>query len=77
VVEGMTKEQAFCVVGEPLSAETKVEDGVSVDIWHPRQENGTKQPYHNMKPYRTAYPASLKFAEGKLVAIEKAPATQK
>ncbi len=77
VVEGMTKEQAFCVVGEPLSVETRVEDGVSVDIWRPRQENGTKQPYHNMKPYHTGYPVSLKFADGKLVAIEQAGAKKR
>ena len=67
----MTKEQAFCVVAEPASIETTVENGVSVGIWHPRQENGKKQPYDNMKPNRTGYPTTMKFANDKLIAIEK------
>ena len=52
--------------------ETTTQSGVPVEVWHPRQENGTRQPYHNMRPYRTGYPAKLEFADGKLVAIEKA-----
>jgi hypothetical protein len=71
IIEGMTKEQAFCVVGVPESIESTLENGISVEIWHPRQENGTRQPYHNMKPNRTGYPAALKFADNKLIAIEK------
>jgi hypothetical protein len=71
VVEGMTKEQAFMVVGEPQSVETSAEKGVAVEIWHPRQVNGRKQPYHHMKDRDTGYPATLKFADGKLVAIDR------
>lgn len=71
VIQGMTQEQAFCVVGEPASVESAMENGVQVEIWHPRQENGKKQPYHNMKSNRTGFPTTLKFAGGKLVAIEQ------
>jgi hypothetical protein len=77
VIEGMTKEQVLCVLGEPESVGTTVENGVSIEIWHPRQENGSKQPYHNMKPYHTGYPTSIRFADGKLVAVEKAPERRK
>jgi hypothetical protein len=71
VIEGITKEQAFCVPGAPQSIESAPENGVSVEIWHPRQEDGTRQPYHNMKPNCTGYPATMKFAGDKLIAVEK------
>ena len=77
LIEGMTKEQAFCVVGEPATTETSVENGVPVEIWHPRQENGHKQPYHNMKPEITGYPVTLKFVNDKLVAVEQPAAKRK
>jgi hypothetical protein len=72
LIEGMTKEQAFCVVGEPAAIETAVDNGVPVEIWHPRQENGLKRPFRDSRPMKSGYPAMLKFVDGKLVTIEQA-----
>jgi len=44
-------------------------DKLKAEIWHPRQVNGDKQPYHGMKARRTGFPSMLKFSGGKLMDI--------
>jgi hypothetical protein len=70
VVEGMTKRQAFCVVGKPLSVNISKEGGSEVETWSPRQENGTVVTFRKLRSSATGYPAMLKFVDGKLAVIE-------
>jgi len=75
LVVGMTKDQAFDVVGTPLETKTEEENGVKVETWSLRQDAGTigaRRPEKNM---RTGFPALLKFTEGKLQVIEQATGT--
>jgi hypothetical protein len=69
LVEGMTKEQAFAVVGAPQSTDNVTEDGMAVEVWHPRQVNGIQPPYRRMKDVLTGFPVTLKFTGGKLTFI--------
>lgn len=68
VVEGMTKRQAFCVVGLPITTRTGTENGTEVEVWFPRQESGALEGF--AKPAATGFPAVLRFAGGKLVKID-------
>ncbi len=64
VIQGMTRQQASCVVGVPLKTETANEGGTAVEIWHPLQDtNDRRTP-------KTGLPATLKFTAGKLTTIE-------
>jgi hypothetical protein len=74
LVVGMTKEQAFDVVGTPLDTKTEEENGVSVEIWSPRLDGGTIGVRKREKSIRTDFPALLKFTDGKLQSIEPTPA---
>jgi hypothetical protein len=73
VVAGMTKQQAFCVVGSPINVTTGEENGVKVETWFPRQDKGTVVTFRRDKSTRTGFPALLKFTDGKLQVIEQAP----
>jgi hypothetical protein len=73
VVEGMSKEQAFCVVGKPINVVTGNENGVKVETWFPRQDRGTVVTFRREKSTRTGFPALLKFVDGRLKVIEQTP----
>ena len=73
LVVGMTKDQAFDVVGTPLDTKIEEEDGVKVETWSPRQDGGTIGGRSRQKNMRTGFPALLKFTDGKLQVIEQAP----
>jgi hypothetical protein len=73
VVAGMTKQQAFSVVGTPINVTTAEENGVKVETWFPRQEKGTVVTFRRNKSLRTGFPALLKFTDGKLQVIEQTP----
>lgn len=73
VVVGMTKQQAFCVVGNPINITTGKENGVEVETWLPRQDKGTLITHRGFKNMRTGFPALLKFIDGKLQVIEQTP----
>jgi hypothetical protein len=73
VVAGMTKEQAFAVVGTPLNVTTGEENGAKVETWFPRQDKGTVVTFRKNKSTRTGFPALLKFVDGKLQVIEQTP----
>ena len=75
VIKGMTKRQAFCVVGTPVNIQTSTEKGKEVETWFPRQENGTLVSFRKLGSSATGYPAMLKFVDGNLTAIEAAPRT--
>lgn len=73
VVAGMTKEQAFAVIGTPINVTTGEEDGRKVETWFPRQDKGTVVTYRKNKSTRTGFPSLLKFVDGKLQLIEQKP----
>jgi len=75
LVVGMTKDQAFDVVGAPLETKTAEENGVNVETWSPRQDGGTIGGRNRQKNMRTGFPALLKFTDGKLQVIEQAART--
>ncbi len=60
---GMTPEQAFCVIGEPVKEE-KTGAGVT---WYPRQTVANSTKAGRLVP--TKFPAFLKFVDGKLAEI--------
>jgi hypothetical protein len=72
VVVGMTKEQAFDVVGTPLEINTEEVNGVPVETWYPRKDRGkdfSKPRGFDEDLGPTGFPALLKFVDGKLQAI--------
>ncbi|MGA3099499.1 MAG: hypothetical protein ABSF25_23845 [Bryobacteraceae bacterium] len=74
VVEGMTKTQAFAVVGTPVGIETSEEAGKKIETWFPRQDSGTSGDSGFMgsaKVYSasTGFPISLRFEDGRLAVI--------
>ena len=73
VVAGMSKQQAFCVVGTPINITTGEENGLKVETWLPRQDKGTVVTFRRDESTRTGFPALLKFTDGKLQVIEQAP----
>jgi hypothetical protein len=72
LVVGMTKEQAFDVVGTPLDIKTEEVNGVQVETWHPRLDKG-KMLGGVTREYLggTGFPALLKFVDGRLQVIEQ------
>lgn len=64
VIQGMTKQQAACVIGVPLKVETVPEGGMVMEVWYPLQDT---QDHRSPK---TGLPAVVKFAGGKVQAIE-------
>lgn len=68
LVNGMTKRQAYLVVGEPGDASTKDEDGKKIETWKPRQEGGMRIGY-GAKVETTGYPSEIRFEDGKLAGL--------
>jgi hypothetical protein len=73
VIVGMTKQQAFCVVGAPMNLQTGEENGVKVETWFPRLDRGTIITGRKIKNTRTGFPALIKFVDGRVSAIEETP----
>jgi hypothetical protein len=69
VITGMTKEQAAAVVGTPKSVEKSTVEGEEIEIWHPRQGRNAGS-VKNAEKFLTHFPATLKFKNGILIAIE-------
>jgi hypothetical protein len=72
LVEGMTKAQAFAVVGTPIGLDTSEEGGKKLETWFPRQETGTSGGFGKVLSATTGFPSSLKFVDGVLTAISEA-----
>ncbi len=68
LVNGMSKKQAYLVVGEPTGSSSREEAGKKIEIWNARQNNGMKIGY-GASVESTGYPAELRFEDGKLVGI--------
>lgn len=68
LVNGMTKKQAYLVVGEPAGSSTKEEGGKKIEIWNPRQTNGMRIGY-GATVSATGYPAEIRFEDGVLVGL--------
>lgn len=68
VINGMTKAQAYLVVGEPTSAQSMDIAGQKVDMWYPRNNNGVRFGF-GVTMEMTNYPPVLKFQEGKTVEL--------
>ncbi len=71
LVVGMTKAQAFAVVGTPMRAATSEEGGKHVEIWFPRQETGASGSWGKVISGSTGFPAELRFIDGKLAVINQ------
>jgi len=72
VVLGMTKPQAFAVVGTPIALDSGENEGKKVETWFPRQETGTSGDFHKVMSATTGFPSSLRFVDGVLTAIGEA-----
>jgi len=70
VIAGMTKEQAYDVVGDPVSVTTGVESGANVETWLTHQETGATIGGRLHRSTHTGFPKSLKFVDGKLQVIQ-------
>jgi hypothetical protein len=72
LVQGMTKAQAFAVVGTPIALESGEEGGEKVETWFPRQETGASGDFHRVTSATTGFPSSLRFVDGILTTIGEA-----
>jgi hypothetical protein len=66
---GMTKRQAYIVVGAPSRFEVREQDGRKVEVWHTRQERGTKIGFWRSRSGRTGFPVELEFVDGMLTSF--------
>jgi hypothetical protein len=71
VIEGMTKAQAFMVVGTPIGVEQGEKDGKKTETWFPRQDNGASGGWGKIASAETGFPVSLQFVDGSLANIVK------
>jgi hypothetical protein len=71
VIIGMTKEQAFAVVGNPVGTEKREADGKLEETWIPRQELGAAGDLRGVLSGRTGFPTSLRFIDGKVSSINQ------
>jgi hypothetical protein len=69
VMEGMTKAQAFAVVGTPIAIDNREEAGKKIETWFPRQDTGAAGSWGSVTSSTTGFPASLRLVDGKLAAI--------
>lgn len=80
LVVGMTREQAFDVVGTPVQKKTVQLNGIQVETWSTRQDKGQEFGAIQVNSLNkssgeleglgvTGFPAQLKFIDGKLQAI--------
>jgi hypothetical protein len=69
VVEGMTKTQAFAVVGTPIGIESGNEAGMKTETWFPRQDTGASGSWGKVVSATTGFPTSIRFVDGKLATI--------
>jgi hypothetical protein len=72
LIVGMSKEQAFDVVGTPLDTTSNDTNEGHVEIWHPRQDKGQAidRRGHIEELGGTGFPVSITFKDGKLLSIK-------
>lgn len=72
LLTGMTKRQAFYVVGQPTRMETIKEGVDEVEIWYPRQDNGICVGFFTGSAgEQTGWPEKLRFKDAKLTETPK------
>ena len=71
LVEGMTREQAAAVIGQPMSVESTSVAGQEAETWRLRQVRVGKRGDWGVR-IQNGFPASLKFQGGRLAVIEPA-----
>lgn len=69
LMEGMTKAQAFDVVGNPVGVENSEDGGKKIETWFPRQDTGASGSWAKVMSASTGFPTSLRFVDGKLAVI--------
>lgn len=70
LVPGMTKRQAYYVVGKPESHRMFEEDGKEIEVWMLRQSKGMKMGYWRWKrEEESGMPSQLRFEDGQLADI--------
>lgn len=68
LVTGMSKRQAFYITGAPESFDKREEDGKQVEIWHLRQNKGTRIGFWTADVGETTgLPKTIRFEDGELV----------
>jgi hypothetical protein len=73
LTDGMTKRQAFAVVGKPLKIQVGQESGKETETWSTRQTNGLLIGYWTARGgEQTGFPVTLKFVEGALTGVGSA-----
>lgn len=65
LAEGMSKRQAYYVVGQPESVETKQEEGKEVETWTLRTQ-GVKIGFFGSRVAQSQAPRTLRFVDGVL-----------
>ncbi len=68
VVNGMTKRQAYLVVGEPIFSNVYELQGKKMEMWAVRPGDGTRLGYTTSTEMRN-FPPTLNFEDGKLVGV--------
>jgi hypothetical protein len=74
VVTGMSREQAFSVVGSPLKITTTEQDGIKTETWFPRQDRSGTVATRGDEGTPTGFPPLLKFTDGILQVVDELPA---
>jgi hypothetical protein len=77
VLEGMTKEQVSCIVGQPVDVEVSEEGGKNVETWHIRQEKGIWSGWTTNRMEVSGSVSQIKFMDGKVAAISSEPEAKK
>jgi hypothetical protein len=72
VIVGMTKDQAFAVVGTPAGIEKGEEGGKPVETWMPRQDTGAMDNFGRVLSGTTGFPVTIRFVDGKVVSVGQA-----
>lgn len=71
--DGMNKRQAYYITGTPERFEKREEKGQEIEIWHLRQDKGTKIGFFRAKSGEsTGLPETIRFVDGKLVDVGSA-----
>ena len=70
LMDGMTKRQAFAIVGKPVKIEAVKEAGKDIETWSTRQSKGLMIGYWTATGgEQTGFPVTLKFVDGALTGV--------
>jgi hypothetical protein len=75
VIKGMTKLQAYAVVGDPVGVEKSEEGGKTIETWTPRQDTGTTAAGGwsvVVKSETTGFPSTIRFTDGVVTSVSAA-----